>query len=315
MNLNDGCGISRVAVLGAGTVGASWVLYFLSRGVDVVVHDSDAGRATYLNQYIESNWHAMSLLDGVARPAVPTVELQTSLEVALAGVQLVQECIPDDFALKRQLYERLDGLLPLPVIVASSTSSLLMSDLQRGLAGARRFVVAHPFNPPHLIPIVEVVGGQDTAPETVASVCAFQRSIGKTVLRLNKEVRGHLVNRLQAALFQEAVWLVEEGIADVADIDVGMALGPGIRWAAAGPFLTFHLGAQSGGIRTYLEHLGAAHERIWQDLGRPQRISPAAIDRITRGVEEETKDATVKQLAAKRDALLVALLRTAAESR
>ena len=300
--------IRRVSVLGCGTVGASWALYFLASGLEVTVYDTDPAREVFVRSYIERGWSTMRRLSQGLAETPPAVIFRLDLHDAIDGADYVQEAVPDVVSVKRDLFGRLDDMLPAHVIVASSTSSLLMSELQAGLLTAERFVVAHPFNPPHLIPVVEVVGGKLTSARTRDATCAFLARIGKTVLRLRKEIRGHLVNRLQAALFQEAVWLVQEGVADVEDIDRGMAMGPGLRWAAAGPFLTFHLGADAGGIRSYLQHLGAAHERMWEDLQRVPTIRPDVAEQIATGVQAEVGTSTVAQLAARRDEALIALL-------
>lgn len=300
--------IERVAVLGAGTVGASWILYFLARGLEVSAYDVDAAREAYVRDYVSRGWITMRRLMPELPPVAPPWHFYPTIERAIAGVQYVQESAPDKMAIKRALFQELDGCLPAEVVVGSSTSSLLISELQAGLTRPARFVVAHPFNPPHLIPVVEIVGGRLTSPEVVEQACTFFSSLGKTVLRLKKEIRGHLVNRLQAALFQEAVWLVREGVADVADVDRGIALGPGLRWATAGPFLTFHLGADAGGIRSYLHHLGSAHERMWDDLHRVARIDAEVVERIARGVDAEIQGTSVEELAARRDKALVDLL-------
>jgi carnitine 3-dehydrogenase len=302
--------IQRVCVIGAGTVGASWALYFLASGLDVSIYDSDPAREKYVRDYLARDWPVMRALKESLPPVPPRPAFHAILDPALKGAHYVQESVTDDLAIKRTLFERLDTQLAAEIVIGSSTSSLLMSELQQGLATAHRFVVAHPFNPPHLIPVVEVVGGRFTSAEAVDHACTFLTRIGKVVVRLRKEVRGHLVNRLQAALFQEAVWMVQEGVADVADIDRGMQFGPGVRWAAAGPFLTFHLGAGAGGIRAYLEHLGAAHERMWRDLQQVTRFTPEIIERIVRGVESEAGDASVERVAAERDTALIRLLKT-----
>jgi 3-hydroxyacyl-CoA dehydrogenase len=182
-----------------------------------------------------------------------------------------------------------------------------MSDLQCDLVTKQRFLVAHPFNPPHIIPVVEVIGG-NTSAEALVWCCKFLEHLGKTVLRLKKEVIGHVVNRLQAALFQEALCLVRDGVADVADIDRGIALGPAVRWALMGPFLTFHLGALEGGIRSYLRNLGPAHARMWRDLGKIEALEPELVEAVVKGVEEETGAASVSQLALRRDTEVMDLI-------
>jgi carnitine 3-dehydrogenase len=302
--------IRRICVIGAGTVGASWALYFLASGLDVSIYDSDPAREQYVRDYLARDWPVMCQLKESLPRAPPRPTFYAILDPALEGAHYVQECVTDDLVIKRTLFGRLDARLAAEIIVGSSTSSLLMSELQQGLTTAHRFVVAHPFNPPHLIPVVEVVGGRLTSADAVDHACAFLTRIGKVVVRLRKEVRGHLVNRLQAALFQEAVWMVQEGVADVIDIDRGMQFGPGVRWAAAGPFLTFHLGAGAGGIRAYLQHLGVAHERMWRDLQQVERFTPEIVEAIARGVASEAGNASVERVAAERDEALIRLLKT-----
>jgi len=306
--------VGHVAVIGAGAIGASWTAFFLSRGLSVSVYDPEPARAAFVARYIEDAWPTLEALGLVAGARRDQWSFDATLSAAVVDAPFIQECAPDDFGLKRQLFATLDELVLPAVVVASSTSSLVLSDLQQGLDTADRFVVAHPFNPPHIIPLVEVVGGRDTRAEVVSWCVAFFERLGKTVLRLRKEVPGHVVNRLQAALFQEAVWLVREGVAEVADIDRGISMGPGLRWALAGPFLTFHLGAQDKGIRGYLHHLGPAHQRMWQDLQRVEQLTPELVDAIARGVEVETDGLSVAALTARRHRLLIQLIRLTSET-
>jgi carnitine 3-dehydrogenase len=297
----------NIAVVGAGTVGASWTAFFLSRGLHVSVYDPEALRQRYVDQYLRDSWSSLRRLVPDCPSSPDRWTFHSNLGDAVAGVDFIHESAPEDFTLKRQLYVALVHAAPSDVIIASSTSSLTMSDLQRDLATRERFLVAHPFNPPHLIPIVEVVGGRDTSAGAVDWCVEFLTLLGKSVIRLHKEVVGHVVNRLQAALFQEAVGLIRDGVVDIADIDRGIAFGPAIRWALMGPFLTFHLGAREG-IRGYLRDLGPAHERMWRDLKHVHAFTPELIEGIGAGVDSETKGMSVEALTTERDILLTELL-------
>ena len=301
--------IQRVTVVGSGTIGASWALFFLARGLDVTLYDAAPGQAAFALSYIERHWPIVAKL-GIARiDRPPTPRFVVDLHDAVADAQFIQENVPDDLAIKHAMYQQLDEIIGEATIIASSTSSLKMSDIQRGRRRAGQMVVAHPFNPPHLLPLVEVVGGDATTPETVATTTAFFRHHGRTVLTMHKEVTGHVVNRLQGALFQEAMSLIEQGVVDVAGIDDGIAFGPGLRWAVFGPFLSFHLAAQGGGIRRYLESLGPAHERIWRDLGHlPDGITPELIERVAQQTDEAAQGATIDQLTEVRDERMVSIV-------
>jgi len=265
-----------------------------------------------VERYIADSWSTLSEL-GLAKDSSPTRwRFTADLEDAVAETDYVQESVPDLLSVKAPLYEQLDRCVAPEVIIGSSTSSLRMTDLQRSMKTRARTVVVHPFQPPHLIPCVEVVAGQFTAPETVQWTKNTFESLGKIVLLVKREVTGHIVNRLQAALFQEASWLVREGVADVADVDRGIAFGPGLRWAIMGPFLTFHLAAHPGGIRQYLGSLGPSFERIWEDLGSLDGgFSPELIERIGQGVDEQAAGASMDELSRHRDAILVQLVKAA----
>lgn len=293
--------VRHVAIIGGGTIGASWAAFFLSRGLLVSVYDPEPSRADYVAGYLRACWPTMRKLGAQAVTPPGQWAFYSKLGDATADAQYIQESAPDDFATKRKLYAELDEVARADAIIASSTSSLLMSALQKGLSTKSRFVVVHPFNPPHLIPMVEVVGGRATAPTVTSWSVAFMRHLGKVVLKLHKEVVGHVINRLQAALFREAIALARDGVADIKDIDQGLTLGPALRWALMGPFLTFHLAARSEGIRGYLHHLGPALERMWQDLGHIEKLTPELIELIGEGVDVETAGTTIAELLAERD--------------
>ena len=299
--------VGEIALLGTGTIGASWATYFLARGFSVTAWDPAAGSESRLRTFIDAAWPAMERL-GLGPGADATrVRVVDGPEAAVEGAVFVQENAPEDLALKRALYRQIDPVLTADTVVASSASGLLISALQEGLSNRARFVVGHPFNPPHLVPLVEVVGGRDTDPETVDWALAFYNTHGKRAIRVEREVPGHIANRLQAALLREAFHLLLSGAASAADIDAALSNGPGLRWAFMGPFLTMHLAGGEGGTRGALHHFGPGLESWWADLGAP-RLDEDAIQTMSRAVDEMLAGQSIPALAAERDSRLLAVL-------
>ena len=306
--------VRRAAVIGAGTIGASWAAYFLSRGLEVSVQDPSAAREEAVDGMIRAAWPILEKL-GMAPGADPERwRFTTDPREAARGADFVQESAPERADVKIELYEVLEEVLADEVVIASSTSGLLMSELQQGRRAPGRFAVGHPFNPPHLIPLVEVVGGRETAEDTVRWCLDFYRAIGKHPIHIRREVPAHLANRLQAALWREAVHAVATGVASVEDVDAAIAYGPGLRWAIMGPNLIFHLAGGEGGMRHFLEHLGGVNEAWWQTLGTPS-LTPEIRAALVEGVAEEADGRSIADLARERDRLLVALLRTLGRER
>ncbi len=299
--------VQRVAVLGAGTIGASWTAWFLGRGMTVTVWDPRPEAETYVRRTIADAWPAVARLGAVAGASPDAWRFEQSPEAAVADAQFVQENAPERLPIKRELYARIDSVLRPDAILASSTSGLIMSEIQAGFRSASRFAVGHPFNPPHLIPLVEVVGGQQTAPETIAWCLEFYRHIGKKPIHIRKEAPGHLANRLQAALWREAVSAVVTGLASVEDVDTAISAGPGLRWAVMGPHMTFHLGGGEGGITHMLDQFKPAFEAWWASMTTPE-LSVATMQQIIDGVAAEAHGRSIAQLAAERDAVLLPLL-------
>jgi carnitine 3-dehydrogenase len=296
--MTDTMGIGRVAVIGAGTIGASWAAYFLAQGLEVTAYDPAPNGAEFLKRTIEAAWPALTKL-GLAPSADPgRVRFFADPAKAVAGADFVQET---------PLLQAIDAALPAQIVIASSTSGIIASRLQEGLCHPERLVIGHPFNPPHLIPLVEVVGGKATDPRAIATAMSFYREIGKYPIEIRKEVPGHLANRLQAALWREAVHLVAEGVASVADIDAAIAQGPGLRWAIMGPHLTFHLAGGIGGMPHFMAHLAGPTASWWQDLGNPV-LTDGLKQVIIDGVAAEAGGRSVAELAGARDAALIDLL-------
>jgi carnitine 3-dehydrogenase len=305
--------VERVAVIGAGTIGASWATLFLAHGREVAVYDPAPDIAPRVRDFVARAWPTMTRL-GLAENADPgRLSVHADPAEAAQGAQLVQESGPEDLAAKQALFARLEPGLAPGAIVASSTSGLLPSDLQAGRSGPERYLVAHPFNPPHLMPLVELVGGRATAPAVLERAAVFYRSVGKRPITIRREMPGHVANRMQAALYREAIHLALEDVASIEDIDAAIAYGPGLRWAIMGPHMLHHLAGGEGGLRHLLEHIGPGLETWWNDLGRPD-LTPEVIDRLVAAFEASNAR-TVQDLAAERDALLIALLQSLTEAR
>ncbi|HUA55948.1 MAG TPA: 3-hydroxyacyl-CoA dehydrogenase NAD-binding domain-containing protein [Candidatus Sulfotelmatobacter sp.] len=304
--------VRTVAVVGAGTIGASWAAWFLARGCDVVASDPASGGEAFVRRFVAEAWPALIRL-GLAAGADPGRLRFTAdpVEAACLG-DMVQESAPERLELKQELLGRIDAALAPERVIASSTSGFTVSAMQVRMRHPERLVVGHPFNPPHVIPLVEVVGGGRTAEAAVDWALAFYRAVGKHPIRILKEVPGHLANRLQMALWREAVHMVAEGVASVADVDAAIALGPGLRWAIMGPALTFHLAGGEGGMAHFLDHFGGFMEARWRELGSP-KLTPELGRKLIDGVAEEAAGRSVTALAGQRDACLLDILAALAQ--
>lgn len=300
--------VRHIAVVGSGTIGASWAALFLAHGYDVTIYDPQPSAEAATRDLIANAWQGLAALGVAGNEAPKPWRFSTDLADVVRDADFVQESGPERADIKRQLYFELEASLRPGVIVASSTSGLVMSELQEGLRSPERFAVGHPFNPPHLVPLVEIVGGKKTSPDVLVWLDAFYRRTGKAPIRLNKEVPGHLANRLQAALWREAVHAVASGIASVEDVDTAIAQGPGLRWAIMGPHMIFNLAGGEGGMKHFLHHIGPAMEDWWRDLGTPQ-LGPEVNAALITGVAEEAAGRSRADLVKQRDAALIALIR------
>src|SRR5262245_60143237 len=300
--------VERIAIVGTGVIGASWAAQYLARGFDVIATDPGPNAESNLRHYVETAWKALERI-GLSENASPQrLSFTLDLNAAVADADFVQENGPERKDFKIKLYADIDAAAPPHAILASSSSGLTMSTIQSGCKRPERCVIGHPFNPPHLIPLVEVVGGAKTSPDTIARAITFYESIGKKAIHVRKEVVGHVANRLQAALYREVLHLIDQGVLDVADADAAVSWGPGLRWGVMGPSLLFHLGGGEGGIRHLLDHLGPAMEAWWKDLGRMEHMSPALKEKVIAGVAQEVGGRSVEQLDQQRDEVLLGLL-------
>ncbi|MCE0732437.1 3-hydroxyacyl-CoA dehydrogenase NAD-binding domain-containing protein [Halomonas sp. G15] len=299
--------IRSVAVVGTGVIGASWAALFLARGLDVRATDPSPGAEDRLRATIAQHWPALERLGLSPGARQDRLTFDADLEAAVEGAYFVQENGPERIDIKIDIFRRLDAVLPPETILASSSSGLPMSEIQSSCRHPERVVLGHPFNPAHLIPLVEVVGGASTSDAAVADAVAFYAAIGKRPIRLRKEIKGHVADRLQAALWREAFHLVDQGAATVADIDAAIAHGPGLRWALLGPFLNLHLSGGEGGIAHVLEHLGPAIESWWDDLGTP-RMTPELVAKVVQGTEETLGKSGAAELGSARDKAVLEFL-------
>ncbi|MDH1475448.1 UNVERIFIED_CONTAM: 3-hydroxyacyl-CoA dehydrogenase NAD-binding domain-containing protein [Comamonas sp. A-3] len=300
--------IRHVAVVGTGVIGASWAAFFLARGLDVTATDPAPGAEQRLREAVQRHWPTMQRM-GLADGASPErLRFDAELERALDGCDFVQESGPERADFKADLYARMDAATPSQVLLASSSSGLPVSGMQARCKTPQRVVLGHPFNPPHLIPLVEVGGGDATSPDSIQRAMDFYAALGKRPIHVRREIAGHIANRLQAALWREAFHLVDQGVASVSDIDTAIAHGPGLRWALMGPFMNLHLSGGQGGMQHLLEHLGGPIESWWRDLGNPA-MTEALKDSVVQGVAEARGMRREEELERTRDELLTDLIR------
>jgi len=292
----------HLAIVGAGLIGASWAALATAHGLAVAAYDPDPQAEGRFRGHVA---RARAQLAELGLTGDGEVSFSTNLAEVVVGAGFVQENGPEKEAVKRALLAEIDGLAPAEAIIASSTSALVRSAIVVDCANPGRIVVAHPFNPPHLVPLVELVG-EDAG--VVARAAAFYSRLGRRPVVLNREMPGHIANRLASALYREAVYLVEQGVASVADIDAALCNGPGLRWALMGPHMTYHLGGGEGGIAGYLAHLGPSQVRRWVSLGNPS-LDAGVQEKIVAGVAEEAAGRSITELEERRDEGLLALLK------
>jgi 3-hydroxyacyl-CoA dehydrogenase len=300
--------IRRVAIIGTGVIGASWAALFLAKGLDVVATDVAPGAEAALKRFVSSAWPALQRLGLASDASQNRLSFTASLADAVKDVDLVQENGPEKIEFKKTLYRQLDELLPPGVIIASSSSGLTMSEIQSACEmHPERCVIGHPFNPPHLVPLVEIVGGAKTSKDTISRVDEFYTSLGKRTVRVNKEVPGHVANRLQAALAREVYYLVADDVISVADVDTALCWGPILRWGIMGQVLLNHLGGGEGGIEHFFQQFTGPMTAWWKVLGNPQ-LTPEVQKKLIDGVHAEVGSRSIDELASERDEVLLGLL-------
>lgn len=305
---------TTVAIIGAGTIGASWAAFYASKGLSVSITDSDAAMLERGLARAKGNLNFLcdkDLIDAdTCRGALARLRACPDLATAAGGAQFVHEAVAENYEAKKQIFGDLDRLTPPATVLASSSSGLLMTEIQQVMEHPGRALIAHPFNPPHLVPLVELVGGEQTDPAVLQRARNFFESLGKVPVMLKKEVPGHIANRLAAALWREAIDLVASGVASVEDVDKALHAGPGIRWAFMGQHLIYHLGGGEGGYEAFIRHIGKAFEHYYEGMAAWTEIPENAKQAVIDGVREEVGDRSLDELAAWRDDRLVKLLKT-----
>jgi 3-hydroxyacyl-CoA dehydrogenase len=300
--------IRRVAIIGTGVIGASWASLFLAKGLDVVATDIAPGAEAALKHFVAAAWPALQRLGLASGASQNRLSFTADLKAAVKDVDLVQENGPEKIDFKKGLYRQLDEVLHPRVIIASSSSGLTMSEIQSACEiHPERCVIGHPFNPPHLIPLVEIVGGAKTSKDTIERVDEFYTSIGQRTVRVNKEMPGHVANRLQAALAREVYYLVAEGVVSAADVDTALSWGPGLRWGIMGNMMLNHLGGGPGGIEHFFKQFSGPMTAWWKTMGSPV-LTPEVQKKLIDSVHAEAGTRSIDELAAERDEVLLGLI-------
>ena len=300
--------IRRIAIVGTGVIGASWAAQYLASGFDVVATDPAPNAEANLRKYVDEAWRDLTEIGLAAGADRKRLAFTTSMQEALSSADLVQENGPERPDFKMKLFADMDDATPTNSLIASSSSGITPSVMQSKCRHPERILVGHPFNPPHIIPLVEVVGGTKTSPDAIRQALAFYSSIGKKPILLHKELPGHVGNRLQAALYREVMHLIQQEVLSVADADVAVSYGPGLRWGVMGPSLQWHLGGGTGGIKHFMDHLMDPLAGMIKSLGTPD-ITPVLKQTIVEGVLGEAGGRSVNELAQRENEQLVGLLK------
>lgn len=301
-----------IGIVGTGVIGASWAALYLARGFDVVATDPAPNAEANLRKYIGEAWGQLKTLGLAPGAAQDRLTFTSDLRGAVSQADFVQENGPERQDFKIQLFADMDAAAPPDSLIASSSSGLTMSVLQSKCKHPERCVIGHPFNPPHIIPLVEVVGGTKTSPEAIQQAMAFYTSVGKKPIHLRKELPGHVANRLQAALYREVLYLIQQGVLSVAEADDAVSYGPGLRWGVMGPSLQWHVGGGSGGIQHFIDHLMDPLANMFKVLGTPE-VTPELKQTIIDGVLAEAGNRSVDQLANEENEVLLGLLNLRAQ--
>jgi len=305
--------IKNIGIVGTGLIGASWAAFYAEKGFIVKLYDADKSQCDlgpkkaveYLNFLLKHD--AMS--EDAYKNAISSIQCVGSIKELARDAGLVQESVAERYDVKKDVFGKLEEFASSECIFASSSSGLLVSEMQKEMKHPERILIAHPFNPPHLIPLVELVPGEKTSPELINFMADFFEKLGKTPVILKKEVPGHIANRLQAALWREAIQLVIDKVASLEDVDKALCAGPGLRWALMGQHMIFHLGGGEGGIEHFVDHIGTSFEKLWLDMAKWDRLPAETKEVLVSGIKEQMSGRDIKDIAKWRDEKLVELLR------
>jgi 3-hydroxyacyl-CoA dehydrogenase len=306
MSLNQP--VHRIAIVGTGVIGASWAAYYLARGFNVLATDPGPQAEANLRKYVDDAWPLLTQVGLSPGASRDRLTFTPDMSRALAEADWVQENAPERPDFKIKLFAQMDEATPPNAIIASSSSGITMDVIQSGCKRPERCVIGHPFNPPHVVPLVEVVGGAKTSEATIERAMAFYADVGKKPVRLHKALPGHVANRFQAALYKEVLYLVQQGVLSVADADVAVCYGPGIRWGVMGPSLQWHVGGGQGGIQHFMEHLMDPLAAMMKTLGTPE-ITPQLKQTVVDAVLKEAGGRSVEELASEENSVLTGLLK------
>lgn len=307
-----------LAIVGAGAIGRGWAALGVAYGWPVAIFDTDTKAADEAMAEIAGRVRALIELGRatarIADAGLGQLRAGRSLLQACGEADWIIEAVSEDLALKQRLFENLGGIARDDAIISSSSSGLFMTEMGSRCRDQKRLVVTHPLNPPELIPLVEVVPGKFTAPETVETVSTWLRALGRIPIALNREVPGNVVGRISAAVYRECIDLVLTGVVDVDEIDRAVSLGPSLGWAAAGPHLTYHLGAGEGGLGVFLQHLLQSFEMWWGSLAQWQKLEPEQVRALT-ALVEKAYGSQLEQIRGARDRRLASFLKALESSR
>jgi carnitine 3-dehydrogenase len=288
--------IRNVTIVGTGLIGASWAAQYLARGFDVIATDPAPNAESNLRKCVDEAWDLLTVIGLAPGASRDRLSFTADMKEAVSKADFVQESVPERAVLKARVFAQMDEVAPLDTILASSASAITMDTIQSGCKHSERCVIGHPFNPPHVIPLVEVVGGAKTSEAVIERTMTFYASIGKKPIRLRKAISGHVGNRLQAALYREILYLLQQGVVSVEDADIAVSYGPGLRWGVMGPSLQWHLGGGPGGIRHFFECFKDGLVGQMKKLEMPD-VTPELVQTVIEGVLNEAKGQSVEQLA------------------
>ena len=300
--------IRNVAIVGTGLIGASWAAQYLASGLDVIATDPAPNAEANLRKWVDDAWDLLTVVGLAPGASRDRLTFTADMNEAVSKADFVQENVPERLLLKSKVFAQMDDVAAPDTILASSASGITMDSIQSGCKKhPERCVTGHPFNPPHVIPLVEVVGGAKTSEATVERTMAFYASLGKKPIRLRKAVPGHVGNRLQAALYREILYLIQQGVVSVEDADLAVSYGLGLRWGVMGPSLQWHLGGGPGGIQHFVEHFAEGFTGLMKKLEMPD-VTPALLQTVIDGVLKEANGQSVEQLAQAENKLVMELL-------
>lgn len=299
--------IRIVAIVGTGLIGASWAAQYLASGLDVVATDPAPNAEANLRKSVDQAWELLTAIGLAPGASRDRLTFTADMKEAVSKADFVQENVPERLVLKARVFAQMDEVAPPETILASSASGITMDGIQSGCKHPERCVIGHPFNPPHVIPLVEVVGGAKTSEKVIERAMEFYAAIGKKPIRLRKAVPGHIGNRLQAALYREVLYLIQQGVLSVEDADVAISYGPGLRWGVMGPSLQWHLAGGAGGIQQFVKQFMDGFAGLMAKLEMPD-VSPALMQTVIDGVLKEANGRSVGQLAEAENKVVLELL-------